>query len=497
MRAKRAGLGAIAGFVDQGSRVLVGFIVAPILVASLGAAGFGIWQILFKLHAQLGPLDGRAPEALKWTIANQQASDGEVQRGAMGSSVIALFVFLPVLLFAYILVYIYLPDYLSLQGSELQSARLALVLLGFATVFLSIGQIFESAVRGMNLAYKLLGVKGALVILGGALTAGFAYLGLGLEWIALSQLLVAIVGIPLLWLIAKKNVRWLGFSKPASGAVVSFIHRSKWFMASELISLWMLAGEVVLLGALVSAEIVSSYVLTMFAAQMITVAVITGVSSALPGLGGLVGSGELLKADKVRKESLLYSWMLALAICCVVLVFNRSFVSLWVGPEYYAGKTVNFLIVLCTLQLIFIRHDAAILNIALNVKGKVLWGLLSALLTFPLILFYVPRQELLGLCMALLAGRILLSISYPLLVAKLFNQAVFSQFPARQLLITIVLLFLCWRNSELVSVSNWVNLLLQVSLFGLIILLLVFGLGINREQRLQFYARCNSILSRV
>ncbi len=50
----------------------------------------------------------------------------------------------------------------------------------------------------------------------------------------------------------------------------------------------------------------------------------------------------------------------------MVLLWNRSFVHLWVGNEHYAGELTNFLLVLLAIQLIFIRNEAGILDLTLD-----------------------------------------------------------------------------------------------------------------------------------
>ena len=69
---KTADLIAFASALDYGSRLVVGFLVQPMLVVGLGDFCYGVWQVLLRLMGYLSPAGGRPAQALKMTLANQQ-----------------------------------------------------------------------------------------------------------------------------------------------------------------------------------------------------------------------------------------------------------------------------------------------------------------------------------------------------------------------------------------------------------------------------------------
>src|SRR5438034_10089721 len=76
----------------------------------------------------------------------------------------------------------------------------------------------ESVLRGMNLGYKRMGLQAFLEVLGGALTAGAVYVGLGLAGAAGSQIVFYGVLGPRFWFVSKKSVRWFGVGRPTGAA---------------------------------------------------------------------------------------------------------------------------------------------------------------------------------------------------------------------------------------------------------------------------------------
>ena len=55
-----------------------------------------------------------------------------------------------------------------------------------------------------------------------------------------------------------------------------------------------------------------------------------------------------------------------------ILLWNRSFIGLWVGADRYSGSFPHSLIVIGVIQLVFIRSDANIIDLTLRLSQKVL-----------------------------------------------------------------------------------------------------------------------------
>lgn len=484
MLTKTALLNGIQLAVDQIARMLVGFILTPILVTQLGSVLFGVWQILQKSSLQVAALDGRSSEVLKWVIAGQQNNtDDEAKQRAVGSAVICFLLFIPILVLAYAILIIYLPYYLNLNVGQILDVRYAIIILCIGAVILVAADLFEATIRGMNLAYKLTGVQAVVLVLGGFLSAFVALKGYGLPGLALVQVIVSLLFITSYYVVARRHVQWLGMSKPSSNEVRQSFNRSKWYTLWAFISVWLFTGDVIVLGVLVEPEFVSKYVLTMYVSQIMTVAILTAVSSALPGLAGIIGKGEYKRAELLRQESILYSWWLSVTICSTVILFNYSFISLWVGEQYYAGHTLNFLIAICVMQLVFIRHDANMLNLALDVRKKVMLGFVSALVTLVLMLILVPRYELAGLCTAILLGRGILSVAYPIIVGDFLKSGNKNIISLRHLFFTTSLLLFSWALSRDVYLDSWWKLMLGAVLSSAVIFILVYWIGTSASEK--------------
>ena len=100
------------------------------------------------------------------------------------------------------------------------------------------------------------------------------------------------------------------------------------------------------------------------------------------------------RAQLVRRELLALTWLFATAVGTTILLWNRSFVALWVSSNHYAGSDVDLLIVLIAVQTAFIRSDAYIIDAALQSWLRVVISAAAAVLTVSLA---IPLTRAFGL----------------------------------------------------------------------------------------------------
>src|SRR4051794_32000298 len=66
---RRASLNAVQSLLDYVAKLLVGFLLTPVLVSGLGRSLFGVWQMVSSLIGYMSATDGRPTEALRLVIA--------------------------------------------------------------------------------------------------------------------------------------------------------------------------------------------------------------------------------------------------------------------------------------------------------------------------------------------------------------------------------------------------------------------------------------------
>jgi O-antigen/teichoic acid export membrane protein len=415
----KAYLNGFASLLDAVIKGGVVAVVTPLLVNGLGSSLFGVWQILGRLIVYMHAADGRPTQALKWVIANRQlVDDDEVKRHHVGSAMCVWVLFLPVLM-AMSALLIWISPYMTKVPVEMHTTvRITCSLLVVNFLLIQLVSLPESVLRGMNLGYKRMGWQAALNIVGGALTVGALYFGSGLIGLAAGQVILAVFTGVLFLVLVKKYVPWFGIARPLFSEVRSFLKLSVWWFAWTAVSKFLMASDILILGLVASSLDVATYTLTNFAGTMLLSLVTIVLGAVTPGLGGVIGQKQFQRAAELRVEMLRVSWLILAAAGSTILLWNRSFIYLWVGPQHYSGFWANLLVVLMMVQLIFIRNDSYVIDLTLQLRKKVLMAIVAAVVSIGLSALLIPPLGIAGLCLGMILGRLVLTISYPSIINK-------------------------------------------------------------------------------
>lgn len=188
-----------------------------------------------------------------------------------------------------------------------------------------------------------------------------------------------------------------------------------------------------------------------------------------------------------------------------MLLWNRAFISLWVGAEHYVGSIPALLIAIVVAQFILIQNDSYIIDLTLDLRRKVQIGTLSVVLSLLFAGLFVGyfRLGVAGLCLGLLIGRSMLSVGYPVLVGRFLQVPLLSQIRAalRPTLVTAFLFSLALGSDYLLQKNNlsfrvgWIGIFLWVGMTTVIVLGLAFWLGLSHNQRKLIFLRISVMLS--
>lgn len=496
---KKASLNAFAAGADYAARLLVGFVINPLLVTGLGNYGYGAWQILLRVVSYVGPASGRTTQALKTTIANRQASIDYVEkRRLVGSAMAVWLLFLPGLFVGGAVLCWFAPAWLKASADYALTVRIAAVVLVLDAILTSLADLPRSVVEGENLAYKRLGLSTFLLLLGGGLIALALYLRTGLVGVACATLVgTALTGLFFLN-VARIYVPWFGATRPSRSDVGRFLGLSGWFLAWSFVMKLMRGADVVVLGLGASVEIVTTYTLTKYLPETLTNFVSIFVFSISPGLGRVIGAGDLEKARRVRAEVMSLTWLIVTSAGATILLWNRSFVGLWVGSQHDAGTVSTLLIILLATQFILIRNDANIIDLTLDLRRKVVLGLVSVALSLTAAAVLVGPLGLgiPGLCIGFAGGRVLLSVAYPWIVGRHLGLSSRTQLQAiaRPVLVTAILLGLAFWFGGKLNARTWPILVISTGLTAVAAFAAAFYGGLAGRLRSDLVRRIRNMI---
>ena len=257
-------------------------------------------------------------------------------------------------------------------------------------------------------------------------------------------------------------------------------------------------SDMVVLGIADSPELVTVYALTRYVPEAVVTLVAMVVMRVAPGLGGIIGSGNSKKGATVRRELMTFTWLLAVITGVGILLWNRSFVGIWVGDTFFAGRLANLLIVLLVVQFVFIRNDSHIIDLTLDLKNKVLLGALAGTVSVVVSTILVLLDHgIVGLCIGFLVGRGIVSLAYPAVVGgalgiRLRDQARQAIRPA---LVTMLLFTAATLSGPHLIVDSWLLLIGGAATTVLVVTPIAFFLGLDPDGRARISSRAERLMA--
>ncbi|PYO91688.1 MAG: hypothetical protein DMD62_15325 [Gemmatimonadetes bacterium] len=495
---RRASLNAVQSLLDYAARLGVGLIVTPLLVSGLGRELFGVWEMLNRLIGYMSAADGRPTEALRLVIAAKQtAADPMEHRRAVGSALVVWLLFSPLLAgVGSVLVWLS-PVVTKVPAALYTTVRMASAALLISLLLGGLASVPESVLRGMNLGYKRMGFQAGLNVIGGLLTAGAIYAGFGLVGIAGAQVgLIAVTGV-CFWILVKHYVASFGVARPTPHEVRSLLGMSAWIAIGEVVAKIALASDVIILGMVVSPALVTTYVLTGYAGRIALGLHVFTTGAAMPGLGGVIGRGEYEWAARLRAEMMNLTWLFVTAVGCTILLWNRSFLALWVGPENYAGFWTNLLVVIATAQTALVRTDAYVLDATLQPRLRVWVAAVAGVTIVGVSIALTPSLGIVGVCLGVLAGRLVQTIAYPLLVDRCLHRPARLLFRsiARPLTVMLLMFGATAVLGERVLAHHWFGWAGGVALSLALLMPVTFVAGLSAEARATVLGRLRTMLA--
>ena len=495
---RRASLNAVQSLLDYAARLGVGLIVTPLLVSGLGRELFGVWEMLNRLIGYMSAADGRPTEALRLVIATKQAAaDPMEHRRAVGSALVVWLLFSPLLAgVGSVLVWLS-PVVTKVPPALHTTVRVASAALLISLLLGGLASVPESVLRGMNLGYKRMGFQAGLNVIGGLFTAGAIYAGLGLVGIAGAQVaLIAITGV-CFWILVKHYVASFGVARPAPHEVRSLLGMSAWIAIGEVVAKVALASDVIILGLVVSPALVTTYVLTGYAGRIALGLHVFTTGAAMPGLGGVIGRGEYEWAARLRAEIMNLTWLFVTAVGATILLWNRSFLALWVGPENYAGFWTNLLVVIATAQTALVRTDAYVLDATLQPRPRVWVAAVAGVAIVGVSIALTPSLGIVGVCLGVLAGRLVQTIAYPLLVDRCLHRP--ARLPVRSIARPLTVMLLMFGATaalgERVLAHHWLGWAVGVALSVALLMAVAFVAGLPAQARGTVLGRLRTMLA--
>ncbi len=418
---RRALLTFISNILSQGAKLIISFLVTPIIIVGLGKELYGVWGIIQQVIGYFALSDLRPAGAMKFLLAiKQHEPDMEEKKRLIGSTLILWIISMPLMALTGFLIVHYSPLFIKTESEFVFSMQLALGIMILSAVFDRLLSIPSNVLRGQNLEYKGMGINAITVLLGGILNALAIWLGWGVPGLALMSFVGILVSSIFRFRVAKKALPWMAFQKPQRGEFKEFTKTSLWLSFSSLSGLLLNDTDILLIGYFLNPSQAAIYLTTGAVLRLLTDPLTMLFSSANAGLAGLCGKGEWGRVDQLRREMHLVTIVAVTIIGAGVISLNRAFLDLWVGGGFFGGDSLNILLIVVFFLTVLLRIDSAIVGAMMlfREQAKVfLIGGLVSIITGALAMFFLGLP---GMVLGLICGQsFVIALTWRLLTQRI------------------------------------------------------------------------------
>lgn len=379
--------------------IVNGIILVPLYLKYIDVGVYGAWLAIGNVTTWLFLVDGGLNDLLRQKIAKAYGSGQIEDTGYAAGTGLILSQIIGILpSFVGIAVASFLPVILRLPAEmhEVISVASLLMFVSVSLVIMAGGPAAVSQGLQRNVAYTIIYVTGSvfsiitkvvMLIKGyGVLAIPCGFVVRGLVWLIANWIYI-------LWLTGKKLRIQL---KVHRGSFLGYGHLMIWTFINKLARQVFFNCDAFIVTIIMGAEFTPVYTLTLRAWDILNL-LITRIGVAfMPGLAHLYGEGKLDKLKLIsRKLFHIIIWLSVIGISAC-WCFNKYFVSIWVGQEFYCGELFNSLAAIAIGLRIAHFIVNKVLFAADNIKLPMTVGTIQFVLRAAMMVLFVWLFGLLG-----------------------------------------------------------------------------------------------------
>jgi len=487
-------IGAILSYGNIILTNVMGLLLTPFIIRSLGDSEYGLYTLIGSLIAYLSLMDlGIANTVVRYVAKYRAENDKEGEHNFLGTTLLIYLFISAVLLIAGIAVYFNLGQIFkkSLTEGELDKARIMFVILLFnlsialpGSMLTAICNAYERFIFPRALTAIRYLVRVAVI---------FAVLGMGGKAISLviidTILSILIIVSTLIFVFRKLPVkfRFNQVNRPMISGIFSY---SVWIFVLAITSQFQWQGGQLMLGIVSNTTEVAIY----------GVGIMLGTyygafSSAIAGV--FLPKATFMVVNKASETELTDMMIrigrLSLFVLLFILggfaLYGQQFILLWVGPVYEKSWAISLTIMLVyTIPLV-----QSFANSLLEANKKVSFKAVTYLIFITAGTlsgyFLYPILGSLGMVVGVSAGwaiSIVILNFYYQKVLKLEITRFFSAMFPRMLLFFGIVLLIC-LGLRYFELPGWLGLLVQITIYSVVYLFVMFRFALSPEERQVFY----------
>jgi O-antigen/teichoic acid export membrane protein len=325
--------------------IALSFVIAPVTVAALGNAYYGIWTLLMQFTGYLWLFDFGVRESVIKYVAQYQASnqpekiESTVRTAVSMYTVVALGVFLATCGLA-----LALPYAFNIPPDTVRAARITAVLSGATIAQYFVFNVYVGVLMGVQKFYLMARIG----MIFGIIRAGVMYVlmsaGYGLITLAMIQFIVAIVSNIIVYHLALREMPFVGYRlvKPRREEAVKLLNYGKYVLIANIGDKLIFATDSIIIGMFLPISALTYYALGGTLIEQFRSFITSMASIFNPLSSSLEARNEPKSLAAVYMTGAKVAILLGLPVCIGFMVLGERFISIWMGPEYgpLAGRVL-------------------------------------------------------------------------------------------------------------------------------------------------------------
>jgi O-antigen/teichoic acid export membrane protein len=321
------------------------FVIAPIVVNSLGSVYYGLWTLLMQFTGYLWLLDFGVRESVIKYVAQYHAAGDERELEATVRTAVSLYAAVAALgLLASLGLAAALPYVFNIPGEAVNAARVTAFLTGATVAYSFLANVFVGVLMGLQRFY-LVSRVGILFSIARAV-AIYALLssGFGIVSLAMVQLVLSVVSGFLVYVLCRRDLAHVSFSpiRPERAHVAKLLHFGKWVLVSNLGDKIIFSTDAIVIGLFLPIATLAYYAIagTLIVHLRSFIQAMAAVFNPLSS--SLQATNDGVQLARVVQSGAKFAVLVGLAPCIGFMLLGERFITLWMGGDY--GPTAGMVL---------------------------------------------------------------------------------------------------------------------------------------------------------
>lgn len=487
-------IGAILSYGNIILSNVMGLLLTPFIIRSLGDSEYGLYTLIGSLIAYLSLMDlGIANTVVRYVSKYRAQEDKESEYNFLGTTLLIYLFISVVLLIAGTVVYFNLGEIFkkSLSEGELEKARIMFIILLFNLTIALPSSVLTAVCNGYErfIFPRALSAIRSLV----RVAVIFAVLSMGgkaISLVIIDTILSLLIIITTLVFVSKKLSVKFRFNQVNKTMVNNIFSYSVWIFILSITSQFQWQGGQLMLGIISNTTEVAIY----------GVGIMLGTyygafSSAIAGV--FLPKATFMVVNNAAPAELTTMMIRVGRLSLLVLLFilggfflyGQQFILLWVGETYIKSWAVALMIMAVYTIPLVQSFGNSLLEANKRVSFKAITYLIfitaGTVSGYFLYDYFGSLGMVIGVCSGWGISIVILNIYYQK-VLKLEMTRFFSKLFGKMIFLFALVVAIGWFLNYW-KLSGWGGLLVHVVLYSIVYIVIMFRFGLSAEERLMFY----------